>query len=151
MKTKISNRFIYERVPGISFDPKDVKSRSRTKQSFKEDSDINNIVAKYQRTGVLGNPLGGSPRYPQFGDFSNVGDYQSSLNLIIEANENFMLLPAVLRKRFNNDPQELISFMDNPDNLKEAQELGLVPKPVFVPPVIEEDTISTGDSTAPVE
>ncbi|WNK13671.1 MAG: internal scaffolding protein [Microvirus sp.] len=99
----------------------------RTKQSFKEEADINTLIKRF---GV-GAPLPQSVRPPSFGDFSSaVVDYQSALNLLNKANSSFMNLPAEVRARFSHNPQEFIAFVDDDRNRLEAERLGLVPKPV---------------------
>ena len=84
-----------------------------TKQSFKDECDINRIMARYQLTGIL--PTG-DPRVPQFGDFTNVPDYQEALNIVYSAEDQFMELPATLRKFFNNDPGFMLAYMQDPAN-----------------------------------
>lgn len=102
---------------------------SLTQQQFKEEADINNIIASYNTTGLLTNPLVASARQPMFGDFSNLPeDYMQVQNQLLEAQANFMDLPAKIRQRFNNNPAELIAFLQNPDNFDEAVELGLMEK-----------------------
>ena len=93
-------------------------------QQFKDECDINNILRQFNITGLLPeNPV--SPRY---GDFTNAVDYHSALNAVIAAQSEFDALPAQLRARFDNDPENLINFLDNPENLDEAISLGLVDK-----------------------
>jgi len=100
---------------------------SRTKQSFKDDSDINNITKRYERTGQLPDLIKVEPRY---GDFSDVPSYQESLHIVNHANEQFHALDAHLRSRFNNDPSEFLAFATNPASLAEMVKLGLaVEKP----------------------
>lgn len=96
---------------------------SRTKQAFKAECDINNILSKYQKTQLLThvNEIKGS-----YGDFSEVADYQTALNSVIAANESFMGLPASVRQRFGNDPSNLISFISDDSNYEEAHKLGLL-------------------------
>ena len=94
---------------------------SMTQQSFAEDADINVIVERFGLTGQLPEPLS-----PQYGDFSEVGDFQSAMNAIAAANSGFMSLPASMRARFENDPAKLISFLEDPANRSEAVSLGLV-------------------------
>lgn len=96
-----------------------------TQQSFKEECDINTIVRRFGLTGQLPDNV----RVPQYGDFTGVTDYQSALNAVMQADAQFMELPAKLREQFNNDPQELLAFMEDPNNLDKARELGLVNKP----------------------
>lgn len=96
---------------------------SLTKQSFSEDCDINVIMARFEKTGVLPSSVNDSPRY---GDFSDVVDYDESLRVVMEADEAFMSLPAKVRARFQNDPSELIEFVRDPANMQEARDLGLL-------------------------
>ena len=96
---------------------------SKTKQAFKHETDINNILKKYNISQLAQhvNNVNGN-----FGDFSNVSDFQSSMNAIIDAQNSFDGLPAQTRKMFNNNPAELIDFMSNQDNYDQAAELGLL-------------------------
>lgn len=66
---------------------------------------------------------------PRYGDFSNVDDYLGALNSVKAAQEAFQALPSGLRKRFENDPAQLIAFFDDPENQDEAVALGLIPGP----------------------
>lgn len=95
---------------------------SLTVQEFKDETDINKIVARARLTGELPQ----NNRKPQYGDFTEVPDYQTALNIIQEAEESFMSLPSKIRQRFGNDPGQLIDFMSNPQNEAEARALGLV-------------------------
>lgn len=96
---------------------------SLTKQSFSDECDINVIMARFEKTGVLTSENAQSPRY---GDFSDVIDYDESLRVVMEAEEAFMALPAKVRARFQNDPSEIIEFVRDPANLQEAVSLGLI-------------------------
>lgn len=93
-----------------------------TQQHPKDECDINNILRQFNITGQLPN----QPLQPRYGDFSGIGDYHSALNQIIATQDEFMALPANIRSRFQNDPAELIEFLENKDNLEEAISLGLV-------------------------
>lgn len=110
-----------------------------TKQSFKDECDINYIVKQF---GVTGNiPV--SPLEPSYGDFSGVSDYHSALNQINAANEAFMALPSKLRAKFDHDPNALLNFLNNESNRDEAIELGLIDgQPVAAPIVSDEQTPS---------
>jgi len=97
---------------------------SMAQQHFKDECDINQIMARYQRTGILTeNP--GSLR-PLFGDFSNVSDFQSAQNAILDVHDSFMTLPSNIRARFNNDPGYLLEFLSKEENRDEAISIGLV-------------------------
>jgi phage internal scaffolding protein len=98
---------------------------SRTKQAFKHEVDINRIMAKYQKTGLL--PV--TNKSPLYGDFSSIPDFETASNKLIAAQNAFDAQPASLRKRFNNNPSELLHFLQDESNRDEAIKLGLVPKP----------------------
>lgn len=95
---------------------------SLVKGYFKDECDINNIIAKYDRTGLIDHVSNKSPIYA---DFSEVGDFHSCYNRIIAAEEAFFELPAVMRERFNNDAGEFIDFIHDDKNLEEMISLGL--------------------------
>lgn len=117
---------------------------SRTIQSDAQETDINFIVAKYNRTGQITHIANAMPQY---GDFTNVGDYKEALDQVNAAQQQFMDLPSETRTRFNNDPGELIDFMSDPANTEEAIELGLaeandvpIPQPPATPPATPPET-----------
>lgn len=95
---------------------------SMTKQEFREERLISFIGKKYRETGIL--PQVRIP--PKYGDFSSNADFHAAQNVITQAQEEFLLLPSRIRKRFQNDPGELIEFLNDPRNASEAAELGLV-------------------------
>ncbi len=94
---------------------------SRTKQSFKEETDINSIMARFQTTGMLDFV---QKHQPQYGDVTAI-DFQTSMESVAKSREMFASLPSKVRDRFNNDPAELLEFLDNPENREEAVLLGL--------------------------
>lgn len=104
--------------------------KTMAKQAFKDECDINTIMSKYQKTGLIEHvqKVQGS-----YGDFTSVQDYQLSLNQVIEAQEAFEALPAKIRERFANDPSHLMAFLANAENQEEAERLGLV-EPKAPPP-----------------
>ncbi|AJK28314.1 putative minor capsid protein [Eel River basin pequenovirus] len=96
---------------------------TRTVQSEKKNSDINYIMEKYQKTGLVSHV---ATHHGRYGDFSNPVDYMTALNVVIAAEEMFSSLPASIRKKFDNDPHQFLEFTTNPDNFDEMVELGLV-------------------------
>lgn len=112
----------------IVFDENDPLSKSRTHQSFAKDADINNIMAKYSRTGILGNPTLVSDRKPMFGDFSNIPDYNERVLSVQRVNDAFMALPSDVRAKFLNDPALALEFLSDEKNHDEARKLGMLPK-----------------------
>lgn len=110
---------------------------TRTQQSAKDDCDINVIIERAKRGADI--PTNG--REPVYGDFTQIPtDLRECLVQVNKANLAFMSLDAQVRKRFENDPAQLLDFMNDPKNRDEAITLGLVKAPVVpVPdPVVEE-------------
>jgi len=109
---------------------------SLTQQQFKEEADINTIVDRFMKTGHLPDPVS----MPQYVDYEGIFDFQSAMNVVRQADENFMRMDAKVRARFHNSPQEFLEFFANPDNMEEAVRLGLAvahakPKDVSSPVV----------------
>ena len=98
---------------------KKVIGKSRTKQSFAKQCDINNILGKAARTGTISH----LSRYqPVYGDFSN-WDYNEALNKVAEAKSMFQELPAEVRDEFQNDPGRFLDFVNTPANQGKLAEL----------------------------
>lgn len=82
---------------------------SMTQQQFKEECDINEIVRRFGLTGQMPDDV----RIPVSGDFTGISDFKQAMDAVVSAQEEFMRLPAELRERFRNDPQELIAFVSD--------------------------------------
>jgi len=123
---QINTRYNRPKVQGLSFDKSNPKAVTKTQQHFKNECNINQIMKKYAKTGFLTDPTKIPTRYPQFGDFSNIQDYQTLKNKELEISTYFNKLPAALRTKFNYNPQEFINWINNPDNKDEALKLGLI-------------------------
>jgi len=121
MTVKVRDEFS-ERVRVIA---KNTGIPSRTKQASKDECDVNNIVKKYTQSGVLTHVR---MSQPQYGDFTQVADYQTALNAVMQAQETFSQLPPKIRARFGNDPGQFLEFMEDPKNDAESRHLGLRPK-----------------------
>lgn len=99
------------------------ESPSMTKQSFKSECDINNILIKYQKTGVFDHVQ----KYePQYFDATET-DYHDAMNTVVSANEMFEDLPSKAREFFNNDPAMFLKFFDEnqSDSVDLLYDLGL--------------------------
>lgn len=102
---------------------------SLTKQSFSEDADINTIVERFGLTGEMPNNFA----MPTYSDYDEVVDFQTAMNTVRAAGEQFLTLPPTLRERFQNDPQRLMAFLSDETNRQAAIDLGLVPTPPPTP------------------
>jgi len=123
---KIKTQYEYEKYdhPRVDFNPSDKNSKSKAIQSDMDAADINKIMARFEKTGVFIDPSG-VERQPQYGDFTVIRDYHTTLSALKHAESAFNAYPAKLRNRFDNDLQKFIDFMEDSKNDLEAVELGL--------------------------
>ena len=102
-----------------------LNGESKVEQSHRDECNINSIISKYHRTGLITH-LNSKPTY---GDFTNSVDFHQTQNRLINAENEFMELPSDIRTRFHNDPGSFLDFMSDPDNESEAISLGLMNPP----------------------
>ena len=93
---------------------------SLTQQHFAPECDINNVIARFTKTGVLPEKPGAF-----YADFASGMDYRETLDFLRATQEEFLSLPAETRARFNNDPGALIDFVNDPANANRFEEVGL--------------------------
>lgn len=129
MKTKLSPEInplrLRRRVQKIFTKP------SKTQQSAKNETDINLIMAKYQKTGLVTHV---SSLQKTFADVSHSYSYHDIKNAQIAADQAFLALPSSIRARFANDPGNLLNFLQDSNNRDEAIRLGLISKkPIDTP------------------
>lgn len=107
------------------------KEPSRTQQKFKDECTVSKIIAKYRLTGVMpDNYYKGTKIFLDCAAVPNLQDY---MEMVIKSEEAFMRLPPEIRKRFRNDPRELIDFLGDEGNRGEAEILGLLkPKGEYI-------------------
>lgn len=105
-------------VSTIAFDP----AEGRTDQSFKDECDINKLLARYQETGLAN--AAEQLDVARFADVTGV-DFQSAMNMIAEANEMFMELPSEVRLKFGNNPGQFLDYVQDPVHLPQLRKWGL--------------------------
>lgn len=98
---------------------------SRTLQHQAGDVNVNQLVARFNKTGV--EPVQ-NPRQFFYGQFTEDIDFRAVQDSVIRVNELFSQLPWQVRKFFNHSPSDLIEFLGNPANRDQAILLGLVDK-----------------------
>lgn len=123
--------------PRIAVGPFD---EDMTKQSMKAECDINRIVARYRKSGVVSHLAAGVPQYM---DVSHVGDFREALSKVSQAQEFFAKLPARVRAFFGNDPAAFLDYAAEHGKdateakVREVAEVPAVkPAPVVEPPVV---------------
>lgn len=93
-----------------------------TQQQFADDCDINLIVKKFLKTGILPD----SKVQPMYADVSEIKTFADYMNMIKIAEESFNSLPSEVRDRFANDPVNLVEFVEDPANVQECLRMGLM-------------------------
>lgn len=116
----------------------DVSGPSLTKQSFKDECDINHILKRFLKTGILDFTNKNQARY---GDTTGM-EYTQAMQTVAAAKSLFNELPAPLRARFENEPAKFLDFVQDDKNRDEARELGLLK-----PEAASEDTPATPPAT----
>lgn len=126
MKPRVRSRwFDTAKVPGVRC------ADDLAKQEFKQECDINVILARYDES-PRARP--GAPVL-RFGEFAEAPeDFLAAQLLVKEAEEKFEALPAAVRERFGHSPVQLLRFLSDPLNVDEARKLGLVNPAPPAPP-----------------
>ena len=99
--------------------------KSKTKQADADAADINKIIKRFYRTGLLDDMVPGEARY---GDFTGSLEYYDAMVKVREAQEDFLLAPAELRRYCDNDVGKFLDLVQDPDQLEKLKELGLDPE-----------------------
>lgn len=102
-----------------------VGDHSLAKQAFRDECDINNIMKRFERDGVLAHY---NTYQGDYGDFTDCPEYHDAQNKVLAANEMFLTLPGAIRERFGNDPGRFLGFVADPKNVDEMIALGLAKK-----------------------
>jgi len=119
--SKFRTRFSERKRVALEFDPEE----SMVKGSFKDECDVNKIMAKYRRTGQLPDLVKSDP---QFGDFSTVPTYLEAMTVVRRSTEQFEALPAAVRAECGNNPEVFLDRLRDPEWTKKHR-LALPPSP----------------------
>ena len=108
-----------------------------TKQALKDQCDINLIMKRYVKTGLIEHSRRFSGEYA----FATGLEFQEALELIRQAEEMFAELPATVRREFDNRPDQFLAFVQDPANGRRLEELGLIEhQGKGIPPAVPEPT-----------
>lgn len=121
--------------------------KTLTQQQFKDEQDINNIMRKYGAAA-----FSNQTQYLQqnFADFSQPVDFLQAKTLILDAENRFNELPAEIRKEFNNNPVNLVNFVQDEKNLEKAIKLGLI-DPAKIPQKVPDKEPAQPPKAEPVK
>lgn len=97
-----------------------------TKQSMRDECDLNELVKKYPNMIGYGMNALQSGEFADFTDLTYApDDLQDALAAVDEVKARFAELPAVVRDRFGSNPMSLLTFLADSSNDEEAVKLGL--------------------------
>lgn len=99
---------------------------SLAKQSFRDECNINLIMRKYEKDGLIKHLNNHEGRYE---DYIPHDGYHNALNQILEAETMFNKIPSKIRAVFQNDAEKFLEFVQNPENTDEMVEMGLARRP----------------------
>ncbi len=100
------------------------EKKGKTKQSFKDECDINKIIARHTRTGVLVHQNANAPTY----GYATSQDFATAMRTVTDAQNTFNNLSEEIQQRFDGDPAKLLDFAQDPENKAEGAQLGLWPE-----------------------
>ncbi len=126
----------------VTFDCGDVV---RTKQTFRDECDINLIVKRHASDGLLAHL---NPRMPTYGDFTASMELRDAMELVDLAEQGFAEIPAAVRAMCNNDPALFLRLVNDPDHIEALAEAGL-PMAEGWEPTPPEEPPAPGGETPP--
>lgn len=118
----------YKEKQGIIF-----KELTMTIQSEKDNCDINVIMNRYATCGTP-LPYRTDGVQPVYADVSELGDYMENFQRCKQAEEMFNALPSALRKELDNNPANLLPFIQDEKNKERCYEYGLLNRPIVEAP-----------------
>jgi len=90
----------------------------RTKQSFKDETDIQKILHRAQKAGTMSHLDKYEGTYGDFSDF----DFLEATIQLTKGREVFDALPSELRNEFNQSPAEFFRYVNNPANAEKLRD-----------------------------
>lgn len=132
---KRSSFVVHDRVPYVDED-----GRSMTRQEFTDECDVNKLMERYQKVGVWPLPMPNAE--PRYLDVSAVPDFAAAMQMMIDAENAFMTLPAITRREFDNDPTRFVEFAQNSENLPKMREWGLAPPEAVADPPMRVEVVN---------
>lgn len=100
----------------------DTGDEGGAKQAFRAECDINNIMKKYMKTGMVTHVAKNQGR---FADVSEIGGYQDAIDRVRGTHKFFMGLSPEVRQEFDNDAAVFLDFITDPANVDDIRRLGL--------------------------
>ena len=110
-KVNMTNAEILALRPAVVYDD------GRTKQSFKDETDIEKIMARADVTGTISHLAKYEGVYADFSDF----DFHTQNNMLTRGASIFADLPAEVRREFRESPAAFFEFVNDPKNIEDLR------------------------------
>lgn len=121
----------------------------KTQQQFKDECDINFIVNRFLR----GDDISHYHRAVMDGGVEQIVpenfDYTQASEIINQTNYLFAQLPAQDRDLFQNDPQNFIDYMENPEQIEDSYKRGYRIRKSSPPQNPNGSNLPAGDPSTP--
>ena len=114
---------------------------SMTKQSDKKLANINSILGRYKKTGLI--PLRQS--VPIEGDLPDVDSYHEAMTVITQSQQAFDQLPSDIKEKFDGDPKKFLEFVQDEENEDKLIEMGLAKAKEVVETIQKVEVVDTTD------
>jgi len=92
--------------------PNPVYEDGRTKQAFKDETDINVILKRAQKSGTISHLNRFEGRYADFSQY----DFGENMQKLAEGREIFDALPPEIRSEFDQNPANFFQYVNDPAN-----------------------------------
>jgi hypothetical protein len=124
----------------------DVYVDGRTKQAFKDATDINKILYKAQKTGTISHL---QKHQGAYGDFSDIDDLLTAHQRLQRGQEIFDDLPSEVRREFDQDLGKFFNYVNDPQNVDKLADLlpGLAKRGDQVPDIGKRIAQATGGAS----
>ncbi len=110
-KKKFKREEMLALVPDLKYED------GRTKQSFKDETNIEKIMARADVTGTISHLAKYEGVYADFSDF----DFHTQNNMLAKGGEIFAALPAEIRKEFSQSPAKFFKYVNDPANIDDLR------------------------------
>lgn len=152
-KVRTANGERYK-VKTFDIDEEGNPNSSLTRQSEKDQTDLNKIIKKAKAGEIITHV---NEATAQYFDNTEVNEFQVSMNIVANGTQAFEQLPSDIRKKFHNDAGEFLEFACDPDNAEKMIKLGLATKPKgpfdsegkIIPPTATKAVETPAETTPP--
>lgn len=87
----------------------------RTKQAFKDETDITKMLSRAQKAGTMSHLQKYEGTYGDFADY----DFLQNTIMLTQGREVFDALPSELRREFNQSPADFFAYVNDPANAQD--------------------------------